>query len=127
MSLNSIGGAAYTRPLASPQSSGTSPLRDQGTARPNGTGIGAGIARTPAPSQPSALRAPTAAPGAASALPLDAPAGTDPELWSVLSSEERGFFAKSGAMGPLTYGRIMQQGAQPVPPAVRGGRLDIRA
>ncbi len=125
MSLNSIGGAAYTRPPATPQSNGTAPLRDQGTARPNGAGNG--IARTPAPSQPSALRAPTAAPGAASALPLEAPAGTDPELWSVLSSEERGFFAKSGAMGPLTYGRIMQQGAQPVPPAVRGGRLDIRA
>ena len=36
-------------------------------------------------------------------------AGTDPALWSVLSGEERAFFAKAGAMGPLTYGRAFQE------------------
>ena len=59
-------------------------------------------------------------------LPADAPAGTDPKLWSILTSEERGFFAKSQAMGPLTYGRVMAARPQPDMPAVRGGRLDIR-
>ena len=56
----------------------------------------------------------------------EAPAGTDPALWSILTSEERGFFAKTQAMGPLTYGRVMAARTQPAMPAVRGGRLDIR-
>jgi hypothetical protein len=122
MSLNGIS-SGYSRPMT-PQTTGTSPLRDQGAAR---TQVAPGAARPTAPA-PGALRAPTAAPGAASALPVEPPAGTDPELWSVLSAEERGFFAKAGAMGPLTYGRMMNDGAtQPALPAVRGGRLDIRA
>jgi hypothetical protein len=36
------------------------------------------------------------------AVPAEPPEGTDPALWSVLSAEERQFFAKAGAMGPLT-------------------------
>ncbi len=64
---------------------------------------------------------------AANALPAEPPAGTDPELWSVLSETERSYFAKVGAMGPLTYGRkINESQAQAPAPAVRGGRLDIR-
>lgn len=121
MSLNGIS-SGYSRPMT-PQTTGTSPLRDQ-AAR---TLVAPGVARQ-APAAPAALRAPAPAPGAASALPVEPPAGTDPELWSVLSAEERGFFAKAGAMGPLTYGRMMNEGAaQPAMPAVRGGRLDIRA
>ncbi len=63
---------------------------------------------------------------AASSLPAQAPPGTDPELWSVLTGEERAFFAKVGAMGPLTYGRML--GAQPAAnaPMARGGRLDVK-
>jgi hypothetical protein len=57
-------------------------------------------------------------------LPAQAPAGTDPELWSVLSPDERAFFAKVGAMGPLTYGRALAQ--QPAAPIARGGRLDVK-
>src|SRR5215212_2027784 len=59
-------------------------------------------------------------------VPAEAPEGTDPALWSVLSGEERAFFAKAGAMGPLTYGRALREmnGAQP--PAARGGRLDVK-
>lgn len=57
------------------------------------------------------------------ALPVDAPGGTDPQLWSVLTSEERTFFARARAMGPLTYGPGAQRG--PAGPA-RGGRVDIR-
>ena len=55
------------------------------------------------------------------------PPGTDPELWNVLSAEERVFFAKLGAMGPLTYGRVLSQAQQAPPPAARGGRLDVKA
>jgi hypothetical protein len=58
-----------------------------------------------------------------------APDGVDQELWSVLSKEERSFFVKAGAMGPLTYGRFTQQAPQQSvsAPIMRGGRLDIKA
>jgi len=58
-------------------------------------------------------------------LPAEPPVGTDPELWSVLSSEERVFFAKVGAMGPLTYGRVSTEmrAESSIP---RGGRLDVK-
>jgi hypothetical protein len=59
-------------------------------------------------------------------VPAEAPAGTDPTLWSVLTSEERNFFAKSVAGGPLTYSRIKDM-TNPVAPAARGVRLDVRA
>ncbi len=61
-----------------------------------------------------------------SAVPAEAPPGTDQALWSVLTSEERAFFAKTASLGPLTYGRI-KASAQPVAPAPRGVRLDVRA
>ena len=57
-------------------------------------------------------------------LPVEAPPGTDPQLWSVLTAEERRFFAHSRAMGPVTYGRsnlgLAELGLQ------RGGRLDVK-
>ena len=63
---------------------------------------------------------------AATALPVHAPPGTDPELWSVLNAEERAFFAKVGAMGPLTYGRVLS-GQTPTPSHdMRGGRLNVK-
>jgi hypothetical protein len=72
-------------------------------------------------------QAPIAGQGATqSAVPAEAPAGTDPSLWSVLTTEERTFFAKTAAMGPLTYGRIKAV-TNPAPPAARGVRLDVRA
>ena len=64
--------------------------------------------------------------------PAEPPAGTDPALWSVLTGEERAFFAKSAAMGPLTYSRIsagvnaLQGNPAPTGAAI-GGRLDVRA
>jgi hypothetical protein len=63
---------------------------------------------------------------ASTSVPVHAPPGTDPELWSVLSSEERAFFAKVGAMGPLTYGRMVS-GQLPTPSHdMRGGRLNVK-
>lgn len=61
-----------------------------------------------------------------STVPAEAPAGTDPTLWSVLTNDERNFFAKTAALGPLTYSRI-KDATHPVPPAARGIRLDVRA
>ena len=92
--------------------------------QPNGTDR-AGTAPIARP----ALKAQTPIAGqnaAQSAVPLEAPAGTDPSLWSVLTSEERNFFAKTSAMGPLTYSRIKDV-TNPVTPAARGVRLDVRA
>ncbi len=79
-----------------------------------------------APASIPATTAPNGAPGAAAPVPAQAPTGTDPELWSVLSAEERVFFAKLGAMGPLTYGRVLSQAQQSAVPAARGGRLDVK-
>ncbi len=61
-----------------------------------------------------------------STVPAEAPAGTDPTLWSVLTNDERHFFAKTAALGPLTYGRI-KAATNPAPAAARGVRLDVRA
>jgi hypothetical protein len=73
------------------------------------------------PARPAARLAPAEA-----SLPVEAPAGTDPALWSVLTSDERAFFAKSAALGPLTYGRIKSE-LPTSAPASRGARLDVRA
>lgn len=71
---------------------------------------------------------PIAGQGAAqSAVPAEAPPGTDPSFWSVLTTEERNFFAKTASLGPLTYSRFKEATAAPTPPAARGVRLDVRA
>ena len=88
---------------------------------------------TPAPAAAPTRAREIATPNGTSAqtLPVEAPVGTDPELWAVLSADERAYFAKVGAMGPLTYGRVMA-GGQYTPAAnagayARGGRLDVKA
>lgn len=57
-------------------------------------------------------------------LPEEAPPGTDPALWSVLTTEERAYFARARAMGPVAYGQsklgLAEVGLH------RGGRLDVR-
>lgn len=82
----------------------------------------------PVVQQPVATPTKTATPAkqAQSAMPTEAPAGTDPALWSILSTEERSFFAKSGASGPLTYGRAFTDMKTAQLPANRGGRLDVK-
>lgn len=78
---------------------------------------------TPAAAQ---VREPLSVTLRANTLPAEAPEGTDPELWAVLTTEERSYFAKVGAMGPLTYGHVLRSGSASNP-AMRGGRLDVRA
>lgn len=86
-------------------------------------------ANLPAPA--AALKPQPSLVAAGNTLPAEAPAGTDPALWSVLTSEERTYFAKAAAMGPLTYGRVaagVNAMASNAPAAaVRGARLDVRA
>ena len=116
--------------IARPGVAGTGAARPAGI-QPGQAGYTRPAATRPAaqPAQPAALKPQQSLAAPAQSLPAEAPAGTDPELWSVLTSEERAFFAKAAASGPLTYGRVaaavnpMAQAA----PAVRGGRLDVRA
>jgi len=64
---------------------------------------------------------------ATASVSVQAPPGTDPDLWSVLSNDERAYFAKLGAMGPLTYGRVLSGQVQPQQAVSRGARLDVKA
>src|SRR5579871_2233675 len=81
------------------------------------------------PNTSTAIPAATGKPASKSALTPQPPAGTDPELWSVLTNEERNFFANHSSSGPLTYSKVMMPNRQSSSaiPAVRGGRVDIRA
>jgi hypothetical protein len=63
------------------------------------------------------------APSADGVLPSEAPVGTDPAFWSVLTTEERIFFARLQSLGPLTYG---PRSAAPKAALARGGRLDVK-
>ncbi len=73
--------------------------------------------------QPSSIEAPAAQPAPAEPAALKPPKGTDPELWKVLTADERAFFAREDAMGPLSYGHRIA--STPSLPA-RGGRLNLR-
>lgn len=59
-----------------------------------------------------------------SAEPESAPAGVDPELWGILTAEEREFFSVAREMGPVTYGRQTEAANDTSLP--RGRRLDVR-
>ena len=108
MSIDAIGGAI------------TSPLYNPGL-RPGG----ADEARVPVQQPATPAQAQQAAPTRrmADAVPAQAPEGTDPALWSVLTSEERAFFARARAMGPVTYGPGRGSALSGAP---LGGRLDLR-
>ena len=62
------------------------------------------------------------------AIPVSAPAGTDPDLWSVLTAAERDFFARGATAGPLTYAKVTTplRGATRSAPTSVGGRIDVR-
>jgi hypothetical protein len=111
MSISGVGGQNIQRP-------GTQfPVRDNTRTAPQKP-------QTQNVPQPAA-QAPANA-KAPQGVPVEPPPGTDPALWSVLSGEERAFFAKAGAMGPLTYGRALQDMKATQLPANRGGRLDVK-
>ena len=81
--------------------------------------INHGIDRaTPPPVTPATppTHAPEAGPGA--------PDGVNPELWSVLTSDERAFLVQELDIGDLTYGRSRAHSTRPDAP--RGQRIDVR-
>lgn len=104
------------------------------TGAPGAAPAGHATTRTErrAPS-PATRLAPTTAPAeqgtqsaTPSTVPIQAPPGTDPDLWSVLSQDERAYFARLGAMGPLSYGRVLSGQVQPQQALSRGARLDVK-
>ena len=111
------------RPTNTPGVGGVQPNRQ---APANTPAPDARIDQRRAPGTAPATTAPNGVQPAVPQVPVQAPVGTDPELWSVLSADERVFFAKLGAMGPLTYGRVLSQAQQPAMPVTRGGRLDVK-
>ncbi|HEY4219220.1 MAG TPA: hypothetical protein VGM67_18885 [Gemmatimonadaceae bacterium] len=115
MSIYGVSNSTISRPT------NPLPLRDNGRTQPQLPGT----AKLPAASQPLATTQTPAAAKSSQSLSAEPPAGTDPALWSVLSSDERAFFAKAGAMGPLTYGRALREQNVQMP-ASRGGRLDVK-
>lgn len=117
MSIHGIRGPYSGTPLGAPS-----------TQRPDTSGAqGTGNAQRALIRSPVApARGVTIGP-ASQAVPSQPPSGTDPELWSVLTNDERTYFAKLGAMGPLTYGRVLSGHLQPTTPHVVGGRLDVKA
>jgi hypothetical protein len=82
-----------------------------------------------APSASGAAASSSSKSVAKSALTPQAPEGTDPALWSILTGEERAYFANSSTSGPLTYSKIMMpnKSTSSALPAVRGGRVDVKA
>ena len=113
MSINGVGGSNIQWPTTQ------FPVRDNGRTP----------AQKPAPQAVPQTLTQTQTPANAKSpqsVPAEPPPGTDPALWSVLSGEERAFFAKAGAMGPLTYGRAIQDMKSTQLPAARGGRLDVK-
>jgi hypothetical protein len=99
--------------------------RDQ-LQRPDAAGTAAAQAQraaTPAATSAQAKAATTAN------LTAQPPEGTDPALWSVLTSDERAFFSRVVTSGPLTYSKMAAASANrpAAMPAIRGGRIDFRA
>jgi hypothetical protein len=98
------------------------------TTRPDATGTTAAQAQRAA--APATVAAAQAKPAAANAvMSAQAPEGTDPALWSVLTSDERAFFSRVVTSGPLTYSKMAAASANRATtmPAIRGGRIDFRA
>ena len=96
---------------------GSPRARDADTSQGARTG-GVRESNTPAPTPPAARAA-----RSSETVPAEAPAGTDPALWSVLSSDERAFFARARTMGGVTYGPGTHARAAGVPV---GGRIDVK-
>lgn len=93
-----------------------------------------GLGSVARPTAPAAPAAPAASVQTAGALARTAdvaemPKGANPELWSVLTGDEKAFFARQASLGPLTYGPGAR--ARSVEPAAlqapRGQRLDVSA
>jgi len=106
--------------------SGINPLRSDLNLRPDRAAVpdggrmldaGRAIANSPVPGGAPAISR------AGGEVTSEAPQGVDPQLWSLLSGEERDYFARARELGPLTYGR---QSSAASPTSIRGARFDVR-
>ncbi len=99
---------------------------DQTLSRPAGDAARTATAKPEIAKSDSASLSSRGSIGGASGVA--APAGTDPALWSILTNEERSFFARTASSGPLTYSKVMNFSKPNTAnvPAIRGRRLDIR-
>lgn len=79
---------------------------------------------TPGPERAAQIVKANEAVRLSNARAAEVPDGIDPALWTVLTSEERTFFAQTGAMGPLTYGPGVSRGS--LPSMRLGGRIDVK-
>lgn len=81
-----------------------------------------------APDAAAGERRPPARPRAVGADATDAEADhdVDPRLWALLSADERGFYLRSAASGPFTYGPASKMRGSVVPGRQVGGRIDVR-
>jgi hypothetical protein len=115
MSIQSLGGV-YRPPGVIPKT-------------PDPGGAGEAIGRRPMeslnPGDPAHQETSPTETAVADRLPVEAPPGTDPDLWSVLTADERRYFARARTLGPVVYSPgklgLAEVGLQ------RGGRLDVRA
>src|SRR5690349_4228765 len=100
MSINGVNNNPLLGNLGrTPGAAGTAATRpgQNGGVQPGQVGYGRPAVARPAaaPANAAALKPQPSLAAPSSSLPSDAPAGTDPALWSVLTSEERAFFAKA--------------------------------
>jgi len=100
---------------------------DQTIGRPVDQQFPSGTAPANVAGAPGAAQS-AAKPAAKSLLTPQAPEGTDPALWSILTGEERAYFANHATNGPLTYSKVMMpnRSASSALPAARGARVDVR-
>jgi BRCT domain type II-containing protein len=129
MAINGINGSGFNPYGIGSRPTVTTPANTPVPARPAQTSSTSSTSSEPATAQHSVADAikSDAAARAAAVNSAQAPDGVDQDLWSVLTKEERSFFVKAGAMGPLTYGRFSNAQGPTQAPLVRGGRLDIKA
>ena len=111
MSVNGIGGLGPTFAPAGPEQARESEQGAEGAAFQLDQGTGRGADSVFVGGREAG---PT--------IPAEAPSGTDPEAWALLTDEERQFLSAQEMSGPVTYGR----GAIDSALAALGSRLDVR-
>jgi len=99
------------------------PVLPGGVRTPSAPGPDAGASQHAGASRGAPTRTTDPAARLHDPVPTEAPPGTDPMLWSVLTAEERTYFARTRALGQITYAPGTGGRNAGLP---RGGRIDVR-